>query len=156
MMELILLRVHPELAARAADWFSEKWGIPRSAYEQSMAACLSGSRAVPQWYLAMEDGRIVGGMGVIDNDFHHRPDLRPNVCAVFTEPAFRGCGIAGRLLALVCRDMHKLGAHTLYLLTDHTGFYERYGWSYLFPVLGDGEQTPSRMYMHLSSWEDQP
>ena len=31
---------------------------------------LTQKSAVPQWYLAMEDGQILGGLGVIENDFH--------------------------------------------------------------------------------------
>ena len=52
------------------------------------------------------------------------------------------------LLGLACRDMAQLGDPTLYLLTDHTAFYERYGWEYLCPVRGDGEEQDSRMYIH--------
>ena len=40
------------------------------------------------------------------------------------------------------------GIRTLYLLTDHTGFYERYGWEFYCMVQGDGEEAPSRMYRH--------
>lgn len=42
--------------------------------------------------------RIIGGMGVIENDFHDRKDLAPNVCAVYTEEDRRCNGIAGALL----------------------------------------------------------
>ena len=38
------------------------------------------------------------GVSLIDNDFHDRKDLSPNVCAVYTEEAHRGHGIAGNLL----------------------------------------------------------
>lgn len=137
----------PELLESAARWFHEKWGIPLEAYRQSMESCLNGT-AVPQWYLAMEGERIVGGMGVIENDFHARKDLTPNVCAVYTEADRRGQGIAGTLLRFVCADMKARGINTLYLLTDHTGFYERYGWDFLCMVYGDGEPEPSRMYVH--------
>lgn len=34
--------------------------------------------------------------GSIANDFHDRKDLTPNICAVYTEEAYRGRGIAGR------------------------------------------------------------
>ncbi|MDE7238456.1 MAG: GNAT family N-acetyltransferase, partial [Lachnospiraceae bacterium] len=57
-------------------------------------------------------------------------------------------GIAGRLLDHVCRDMADKGIHTLYLLTDHTSFYERYGWEFLCMVQGDGEPDMTRMYVH--------
>ena len=44
--------------------------------------------------------------------------------------------------------MKELGIDTLYLITDHTGFYERYGWEFFCMVQGDGEDTPSRLYVH--------
>lgn len=148
MHETILrLADHPELLPDAAAWFHAKWGIPASAYAASMEACLRGG-AVPQWYMAMVDGRIIGGCGVIENDFHNRPDLTPNVCAVYVEADCRGRGVAGRMLRFACADMASRGVEVLYLLTDHTGFYERYGWAYLCPVQGDGEAAPSRMYVH--------
>lgn len=88
------------------------------------------------------------GLGVIENDFHNRKDLTPNVCAVYTEENRRLQGIAGALLARVCSDMKEQGIDTLYLLTDHTSFYERYGWEFFCMVQGDGEPEPSRMYIH--------
>lgn len=146
--ELIRLGERAELATRAARWFHEKWGVPLEAYRESMAQSLAREAPVPQWYLALEDGRIVGGMGVIENDFHDRKDLTPNVCAVYTESDFRRRGIAGALLQFVCRDMHEKGIDTLYLLTDHTGFYERCGWEFFCIAQGNGEESPSRMYVH--------
>lgn len=146
-MEIIELSERPELLETAARWFHEKWGVPLSAYEESMTDALRGG-PVPTWLVAMEDGKIVGGLGVIENDFHERKDLRPNVCAVFVEPECRCRGIAGRLLNEICARMKARGIDTLYLLTDHTGFYERYGWEYLCSVLGDGEDEPARMYIH--------
>lgn len=101
------------------------------------------------WYLCLEGERIVGGLGVIENDFHDRRDLTPNICAVYTEPEYRRRGIAGRLLNKAVEDLRAEGISPVYLLTDHTGFYERYGWEYLCEVCGDGEVTPSRMYIHL-------
>jgi len=37
-------------------------------------------------------------------------------------------GRAGRLLYLAVEDLRAKGISPVYLLTDHTGFYERYGW----------------------------
>ena len=50
--------------------------------------------------------------------------------------------------AFISRIMKEKGIDTLYLLTDHDSFYERYGWEFLCMVQGDGEEEPSRMYMH--------
>lgn len=142
------LRQRPRWKEICAAWCAEKWSVPLEAYRESMAQALEGRAAVPAWYFCADGPRIVAGLGVIENDFHPRRDLAPNVCAVFTEPAYRGRGIAGRLLALACADMEARGVDTLYLLTDHTGFYERYGWEFLCPVTADGEERPSRMYVH--------
>ena len=138
----------PALRDRAAVWFHEKWGIPLEAYQESMDQCLSGESAIPQWYMVLEDEQVIAGLGVIENDFHNRKDLTPNVCAVYVEEAHRCQGIAGKMLDFVCEDMARRGIDTLYLLTDHTAFYERYGWQFLCMVQGDGEEVPARMYVH--------
>ena len=87
-------------------------------------------------------------MGVIENDFHDRKDLTPNVCAVYTEEEYRCQGVAVNILNFVCKDMKLKGVDTLYLITDHKNFYERYGWEFLCMVQGDGEPNKTRMYIH--------
>ena len=146
--KIIRLADQPGIKEQAAQWFHEKWGVPLAAYLESMEESLSGKGPVPQWYVAVENNRIIGGMGVIENDFHDRKDLAPNVCAVYTEEDWRGRGVAGALLNAVCEDMKQRGIDTLYLLTDHDSFYERYGWEFLCMVQGDGEPELSRMYVH--------
>ena len=142
----ITLDERPELTGSAASWFHKKWGIPEEAYRESMEASLKRIGPVPRWFLALDGERIAGGLGIIGNDFHPRKDLTPNVCAVYVEEGYRGRGIAGEHLELACRTMAEEGIPTLYLLTDHEGFYERYGWEDLCPVIQDGDEVPSRMY----------
>ena len=143
----ITLRERPELMETAAAWFHEKWRVPKEAYLACMTAYLNGETEYG-WYLCLDGDKIIGGMGVIENDFHDRKDLTPNVCAVYTEDAYRCRGIAGRLLNMVVEDMHDKGISPLYLVTDHTGFYERYGWKFLCMVQGDGEPEMTRIYIH--------
>lgn len=145
---ILRLTDRPEMKDAMAHWFHEKWGIPLEAYLESMDACLTQENPVPQWYVALEGERIIGGLGVIENDFHDRKDLTPNVCAVYTEENRRCQGVAGALLNFVCTDMQEKGIDTLYLITDHTSFYERYGWKFLCMVQGDGEAEMTRMYIH--------
>lgn len=144
--EIVKISDAPQFKHRAAEWFSGKWYIPIKAYLESMDEAINGEKVVPQWYLALENDRIIGGMGVIENDFHPRKDLAPNVCAVYTEEDCRGRGIAGRLLEFVCDDMKEKGVETLYLLTNHTSFYERYGWEFYCTIEDNG--NTSRVYVH--------
>lgn len=144
------LRENPNFKNDWAEWFHEKWGIPKEAYLQSMEECLLQSQAIPQWYGVMDKDRMIAGLGVIENDFHDRKDLSPNVCAVYVEESYRCRQIAGEMLNFVCEDMKSQSINTLYLVTDHTSFYERYGWKFLCMVQGEGEPELSRMYEHSS------
>ena len=144
---LITLRERPEMKERAAEWFSSKWGVPKEAYLECMDAYL-GRETEYGWYLCLDGEKIISGMVVIENDFHDRKDLFPNVCAVFTEEEYRCQGIAGKLLNIVVDDMRSKGISPIYLVTDHTGYYERYGWEFYCMVQGDGEEEMARMYIH--------
>lgn len=147
MMRFVTLRQCPELKEDAADWFHEKWKVPTKAYLSCMDAFVRGQTEYG-WYLCLDGDRIVGGLGVVENDFHDRKDLAPNVCAVYTEADHRCQGIAGRLLQMAVGDLREKGISPVYLVTDHTGFYERYGWEFLCTVQGDHEPELSRMYLH--------
>ena len=137
----------PGLKEYAADWFHTKWGVPKEAYLDCMDAYLRGKTEFG-WYLCLDEDRIVGGMGVIENDFHNRKDLSPNICAVYTEEEYRNQRIAGNLLNMTVNDLGQKGINPVYLVTNHVGFYERYGWKFLCMVQGDGEPEMSRMYIH--------
>ena len=146
-MTYITLRDKPEWEEKAAAWFHSKWGVPEEAYIECMTDYLNGATEYG-WYLCADGDRIVGGLGVIENDFHDRKDLTPNVCAVYTEEAYRGKGIAGRLLNMAVDDLRSKDVSPVYLVTGHTDIYERYGWEFLCMVQGDGEEHMSRMYIH--------
>lgn len=143
----ITLRENPQLKNSAAVWFHHKWQVPQEAYLECMEAYLN-HKTEYGWYLCLDGEKIIAGLGVIENDFHDRKDLMPNVCAVYTEKDYRCQKIAGHLLHMVVDDMKSKGITPLYLVTDHTSFYERYGWEFLCMVQGDGEPNMARMYMH--------
>ena len=143
----LTLRDRPDLKYAAAEWFHGKWGVPAEAYIECMDAYLRGQTEYG-WYLCLCGDRIVGGMGGIENDFHNRKDLSPNVCAVYTEAEHRGRGIAGKLLDITVEDQRAKGISPVYLVTDHTGFYERYGWEFYCMAQGDGEEEMTRLYIH--------
>ena len=84
---------------------------------------------------------------VIENDFHKSKELRPNVCALFVEPAYRKQGLARLLLDHACEKLAEHGITTAYLCTDHTDFYERCGWSFHCMVEEDSGGT-CRLYKH--------
>lgn len=68
------------------------------------------------WYLCLDENKIVGGLGVIGNDFHNRKNLAPNVQYIQKK------NIAVKELQTTL----LIGITPIYLITDHTGLYERY------------------------------
>ena len=145
-LELKQLRDYPDWIDCAADWFSGKWGIPRQLYYESMQECIQQKAGVPQWYVVCNARQeIIAGAGVIENDFHQRKDLAPNLCALYVEQNYRGQRIAKYILDFIREDFRIFGFSTLYLVTDHTSFYEKCGWTFLTMVMGE-DGVSARMY----------
>lgn len=145
--QFITLREQPILIDEAASWFSSKWRVPKEAYLECMNAYLNQETELG-WYLCLNNDQIIGGLGVIENDFHDRVDLSPNICAVYTEEDYRNHKIAGTLLNKAVEDLHSKGISPVYLVTNHIGFYEKYGWEFYCEVQCEGDDYLSRMYIH--------
>ena len=143
------IREHPQWKDEAALWFHRIWNVGVSEYADSMEQSIVGGDPVPQWYIVVDDGAIIAGAGVIENDFHDCKELRPNICAVYVEPAYRRQGIAGAVLDAVCRDLKSFGISKVYLVTEHTSFYERYGWKYCGLAHDEIDGTVLRVYCRL-------
>ena len=119
-----ILSLHDEPAwkEKASAWFHEKWGVPQEEYAKSMEECIRGGQAVPQWYILPYQGEIIAGVGVIENDFHDRKDLTPNVCALYVEKRNGGTAVSpDSSLAHVTEDMHQKGCG--YVISDHGSYF---------------------------------
>ncbi|KAA5750319.1 acetyltransferase, partial [Acinetobacter baumannii] len=144
-MQILRLSDYPQYKEMAAQWFSEKWQIPVEAYLESIQISIDQKHAIPQWYIVLnKDKYLIAGAGVIDNDFHERKDLTPNLCALFVEENYRNQNIAKQILDFVREDLSNQGIQTLYLITDHTEFYEKCGWRFLTLVKDEGTVANSR------------
>lgn len=129
-MRVVSVLEAPERLEEAIAFFQNHWASEASLrlYED----CIRHSaRPLPQWYLLLEGEAIVGGAGLIPNDFISRADLYPWLCALIIEPAWRGRGLGARLIARAKEDAYQAGFPCLYLATDHEGYYERYGFDWI-------------------------
>ena len=148
---IIELSNHPELINPAASWFHSKWSVPEKAYVDSMTASHTSESGVPQWYIMMNDNQeIIAGLGVIENDFHKRPDLTPNLCAMYVKEEYRNRGLARALLDNACEKLSAKGMNTAYLITSHTDFYEHCGWTF-YDMIEEDDGNMIRLYQHKES-----
>lgn len=128
---IIGIRENPEFAEQAIQYFTERWGIDERIYRDCMMNSLKTRNALPRFYLMLEGKRILGGFGLIMNDFVSRQDLFPYLCALYIEEDQRGKALGSRLLEHGRQEAGRLGFDKLYLCTDHIGYYEKYYWRYI-------------------------
>jgi len=136
MEQIINIRDHPQWLELAADYFSSRWNIDRQIYLDSMNDSLTTIKTLPRWYIMVRDAEIhedniIGGFGLIDNDFMVRTDLYPWMCAVYIESAERGKQLGGKMLMHSRLEASSLGFNKVYLNTDHIGYYEKYDWRFI-------------------------
>ena len=127
-MQVLSIKENPELIDRAIAYIQSKWANENSqmVYEDCIKYCIESETPQPQWYLLMNEDKIVGCSGLITNDFISRMDLYPWVCALFIEEQCRGQAYCALLLQKAKEDSKKAGFPNLYLCSDHVGYYEKY------------------------------
>ncbi len=128
-MRIVSIRENPEYKELAIKYFQSKWANEDSnmVYEDCITHSINAETSLPQWYLLMDNDNIIGCAGLITNDFISRMDLYPWVCALFIEENYRGNSYGSILLQKAKEDTRKFGFPSLYLCSDHLGFYEKYG-----------------------------
>ncbi len=143
-MDLVSLRTAPERLELFIRYFSLHWNN-EAVYRDCMTACLQTASPLPQWYLLMDGETIVGGCGLIVNDFNARQDLWPWLCALFIEQSYRGHAYGAILLEHAKCEASTLGFPALYLVTDHVGYYEKYEFEFI-GITSDPFGGTSRIY----------
>ena len=130
--QLVSVREQPEYAAAAIAYFQQSWPeILPEMYADAIGHSLKAPQALPQWYVLLEQGEIVGCAGLISNDFISRMDLYPWLCALHVTEGKCGRGYARLVIERCQLDAARAGFDTLYLCSDSEGLYERYGFGYL-------------------------
>lgn len=130
---IVRIRDNPAMAEAAIAYFETHWAsdASRPVYRDCILHSLTTASPLPRWYLLTEGDAIHGCAGLITNDFVSRMDLWPWLCALYVEPAARGHAYGALLIEATKTDARASGFASLYLCTDHVGYYERYGFTYI-------------------------
>ena len=130
MPEIINVRDYSGGLEAAARFFHAAWsGIDYRFYRDAIEHSSLDGSSLPRFYLLLKDGSPIGCYGLAVNDFISRHDLYPWFVALFVDEAERGHALGAMLLDHALVEAGKAGFDTLYLTTDHDGYYEKYGWT---------------------------
>ena len=97
-------------------------------------------------FAAVADGKIVGMTSLLKTDYYPLPEIFPWVSCVFVEKECRGRRISEKMIAAANEYAKSLGFERTYIPTEFTGFYEKYGYSYVKDVVNYGGGT-DRLYV---------
>jgi len=131
-MRIISVRENPEYKDIATKYLQSKWtSVWPVIYEDSISNSILATNPLPQWYLLEKGSKIIGCTGLITNDFISRMDLYPWICALYIDEGHRGYTFSSLLIDKAKDDAIKSGFKSIYLCTDHIGFYEKYEFNYM-------------------------
>ena len=135
-MAVMNIRKTPEYLEQGIAYIQSKWGNRRNkkVYEDCITKSIDAKNPLPVWYLLMDSDKIIGCAGLVTNDFISRMELWPWLCALFVEKKYRGQNLGRLLISQIKEDVANMEFDKLYLSTDHKGYYEKYGFTYI----GDG------------------
>ena len=141
MLQIINLKDRMDLLEQVSHWLWQQWASdkPYEAIKYATEHHVHVDR-VPMTFVAMLDEQPVGTVSLWMNDFKCRQDLYPWLASLYVTEAARGQGVAAALQQYVVQEAKRLGYDSLYLNTNHIGFYEKQGWEFVesAPLLEGG------------------
>ncbi len=122
------------------------WGAGQFLYELLKTHTLKDNTGQNTRVLMLVDGESLAGFCTLaEKDDIQPTELTPWIGFVYTFPAYRGQGCAGKLLKH-CEELAKNdGMKAVYISTNHIGFYERYGYEF-YKTMKDMAGEDSRVY----------
>jgi N-acetylglutamate synthase-like GNAT family acetyltransferase len=92
------------------------------------------------------DEKPIGCAALITNDFISRHDLYPWLACLYVAPEERGQSLGNQLMEHAVQQARRAGFASVYLTTDHDGYYEKYGWNRIEDGIDLFTAQPSRIY----------
>ena len=96
-------------------------------------------------FVLTDGDKLVSFCTLSEKDDIQPTELTPWIGFVFTSPEYRGRHCAGKLIRRAEQEAAAMGFDRTYISTDHTGLYEKYGYTFLCEM-NDVHGNLSRVY----------
>lgn len=135
-MNIITVKNNTELCERVKNYCKEKWGKVYNSFACTADMSVSAERFPQTWVLLDKrmndaDGKpaIMGFYQLEESDhLTVHTELTPFITTLFIDPICRGGKGFGKFALEHARAvLGQMGFDTVYLTTDHIGYYEKYG-----------------------------
>lgn len=127
-----------------SDWNAGQW-LHRALMRNDLSYTVGKN---PKVFLLTEGDRLVSFCTYTEKDDIQPTELTPWIGFVYTFPQYRGRGHIGKLFEHIEALAAKENIRYIYLSTNHTGLYEKYGFEF-YQMMDDIKGEPSRVYRKL-------
>lgn len=130
MIKIVNVKNYAGGLDEAVRYIHGKWGSDENFdfYHDAMLHSSEPGKPLPRFFLLLKDKEIAGCYGLITNDFVSRHDLFPWFACLYVEESERGQELGRLMMEHAAKEAKESGFSAMYLVTDHEGYYERYGW----------------------------
>ncbi|MBR5419643.1 MAG: GNAT family N-acetyltransferase [Lachnospiraceae bacterium] len=97
-------------------------------------------------FAALLSGKLIGMTSLLKTDYYPLPEIFPWISSVFVEKEYRGKRISEKLIGYAEQYAKEQGFDTVYIPSEHTGLYEKYGYRYVKDIVNYGGGT-DRLYV---------
>jgi len=135
MISIEYLSDYPDCVGNVAHWLYDLYDEldynfeDEADYKNLYAHFQNNSKTeLPIRLIALSDGKCVGTVTFIDNDFPGKT-YTPWLGGLYVDIPYRNCGIGQKLIAFVKRIAKDLGYAEIYLGAENAGkYYKNLGW----------------------------
>ena len=126
---------------KKSDWGAGQYLHELLSREQLKELCGETTRVL----LLTEGETLISFCTLAEQDDIRNPEFSPWIGFVYTFPQYRGNRHMGKLLEHAYEIAKEKGAKKIYISTNATGLYEKYGYTF-YRIMKDIENEDSRVY----------
>lgn len=132
-MKIYPIREHPEYIPAMLDSLRNHWPACMPWIKKHMEAVMNTDTPIPDAFVAVENGKIIGGYTLAIKTILYTETEGLWIATLYMDPAFRGKHLSPILIEHARMRGGELGYEKIYLASEHTNYYEKYGFYTIGP-----------------------